>query len=146
MRNQQEVRELKEKLEKLTGFIGEFGTLKEFYNKDVQFSCNASDALSWILGEITIEQFISDASVNFTHLKEIALMIERRTGLAVLMLRCEDRVHGHKKTVHNDPNHRRLSRAPDFAVLRTAGGYCRGALAHLPRSVRCFFFEEDSVF
>lgn len=26
-----------EKLEMLTGFIGEFGTLKEFYNKDVQF-------------------------------------------------------------------------------------------------------------
>ena len=69
-----------EKLDKLTGFIGGFGTLKELYNKDVQFSCNASDALSWVLGEITNERFLSDAYVNFPHLKEIALMIERRTG------------------------------------------------------------------
>ena len=80
MRNQQEIRELMEKLEKLTGFIGEFGTLKELYNKNVQFSCNASDAFSWVLDEITSERFISDAYVNFTHLREIALMIERRTG------------------------------------------------------------------
>lgn len=80
MKNQQEVRELMEKLSKLTGFIAEFGTLKELYNKDVQFSCNASDALSWVLGEITSEVFVSDAYVNFTHLREIALMIERRTG------------------------------------------------------------------
>lgn len=80
MRNQQEIRELKEKLEKLTGFIGEFGTRKELYNKDVQFSCNASDAFSWILGEITSERFISDAYVNFKHLEEIAFMVERRIG------------------------------------------------------------------
>lgn len=80
MRSQQEIRELKEKLAKLTGFIGEFGTLKELYNLDVQFSCNASDAFSRVLGEITSERFISDAYVNFTHLEEIALMIERRTG------------------------------------------------------------------
>lgn len=80
MRNQQEIRELMEKLSNLTGFIGEFGTLKELYNLDVQFSCNASDVFSWVLGEITSERFISDAYVNFTHLEEIALMIERRTG------------------------------------------------------------------
>ena len=80
MRNQQKIREIMEKLEKLTGFIAEFGSLKELYNKDVQFSCNASDALSWVLGEITSERFISDAYVNFTHLREIDLMIERRTG------------------------------------------------------------------
>lgn len=80
MRSQQEIRELMEKLEKLTGFIGEFGSLKELYNKDVQFACNASDVLSWVLGEITSERFISDAYVNFAHLEEIALMVERRTG------------------------------------------------------------------
>ncbi|TKJ35809.1 MAG: hypothetical protein CEE38_14490 [Planctomycetes bacterium B3_Pla] len=80
MRSEQEVRELMEKLSKLSSFVGEFGTLKELYNKDVQFACNASDVLDWVLGEITSESFISDAYVNLTHLEEIALMVERRTG------------------------------------------------------------------
>lgn len=46
------------------------------------------------------------------------------------MLRCEDRVRWHKKTVHKDPNYRRLFACPGN---RSAGGrfYCQGTLAEL---------------
>ena len=80
MRNLQEVIELKEELEKLTGFVGEFGLEEEFRDEDVQFSCNITDAFSWMLGEISSEDFRSDNYVNLQHLKEIASTIEKRTG------------------------------------------------------------------
>lgn len=80
MRNQQEVREVEQELSKLTSFIGELGTEEEFHNKDVQFSCNITDALSWVLEEISSEHFKSDAYVNLMCLREIANTIEKRTG------------------------------------------------------------------
>ena len=80
MRTEQEVSELMKELDKLTGFIAEHGSLKELYDKNVQFSCNANDAFSWVLCEITNERFIGKAYVNLKHLREIALIIERRTG------------------------------------------------------------------
>lgn len=79
MRSEQEIRELMEKLSKISGFVSKFGTLKQFYNQDVQFAYNASFVLSWVLCEITSVRFTSDY-VNFTNLEEIALLIERRTG------------------------------------------------------------------
>jgi hypothetical protein len=80
MRNPQEVIELKEELSKLTAFITDFGLEEEFRDKDVQFSCDITDTLSWVLEEISSEDFRSDSYINFLHLKEIASTIEKRTG------------------------------------------------------------------
>ena len=80
MRNPQEVIELKEELSKLTAFITDYGLEEEFRDKDVQFSCDITDALSWVLEEISSEDFRSDSYINFPHLKEIASTIEKRTG------------------------------------------------------------------
>ena len=80
MRKLQEVIELKEELSKLTAFIGDFGLEEEFGDKDVQFSCNITDGLSWVLEEISSEHFRSDSYVNLQHLKKIASTIEKRTG------------------------------------------------------------------
>ena len=79
MRSEQEIRELREKLSKISGFVSEFGSLKELYNKDVQFASVAADVLSWVLGNITNGRLTSDY-MNLKHLEEIALQIERRTG------------------------------------------------------------------
>ena len=78
MRSEKEVRKLKEELERITGFIGEFGTDKEF--EAVTYACDVSDALSWVLGEITTEQFLSDSYLNMEKLKRIIREIEKRTG------------------------------------------------------------------
>ncbi len=80
MRSEQEIRILKEQLEKLTGFIGEHGTGSELHNKDVQFACNTSDALHWVLGEISTESFTSVAYASLERLKHIARAIEIKTG------------------------------------------------------------------
>ncbi len=80
MRSEQVIKELIEKLEKLTGFISEHGNGGEFLNKDVRFSCNACDALSWVLGEIPTDRFTSDTHLNLFRLEHIARAIEKRTG------------------------------------------------------------------
>ena len=78
MRSEEEVRKLKEELEKITGFISEFGTDEELEN--IVFACDVVDALSWVLGEITTEQFLSDSYLNMEKLKRITREIEKRTG------------------------------------------------------------------
>lgn len=80
MRSEQEIKELVEELSRLTGFIGEFGTEEELQSSDFRFSCNVSDALFWVLGEISTEGFRSDAYLNLADLKRVARGIEARTG------------------------------------------------------------------
>lgn len=80
MQSEQEVKELKEELSKLTGFISEFGSTPEFQNKDVRFSCDVCDVLSWVLKEISTEHFKSDSYINLDKLKHIARAIEVKTG------------------------------------------------------------------
>ena len=46
MRNPKEIEELKAELDRLTGFIGVFGTREEFENEDQRYACNVCcDAL-----------------------------------------------------------------------------------------------------
>ena len=78
MRSEEEVRKLKEELERITSFISEFGTDEEF--EGIEFACDVIDALSWVLGEITTEQFLSDSYLNMEKLKRIIREIEKRTG------------------------------------------------------------------
>ncbi len=80
MRSKRELQELKEELERLTCFIADFGTQKDFENEDTTFSSNVTDALSWVLEEIATEHFQSDAYLNLTKLHTIAKHIEQRTG------------------------------------------------------------------
>jgi len=80
MRNSEEIIQLKEELSKLTAFISDFGLEEEFHDTNVQFSCDITDTLSWVLEEISSEDFRSDNYVNLQHLKEIASTIEKRTG------------------------------------------------------------------
>ena len=80
MRNEKEIQELKQELETLTGFIADFGTQEEFVNEDVGFSNDVTDAICWVLGETSTEDFRSDAYLNMANLKTIAKKIEERTG------------------------------------------------------------------
>lgn len=80
MRSEKEIRELSEELEKLTGFISEFGTEEEFKNEDVTFSNNVFDAFLWVLEETSTEDFRGDTYLNITKLKRAAQNIESRTG------------------------------------------------------------------
>jgi hypothetical protein len=80
IRNEKELRELKEELSKLTGFIADFGTDKEFQSSEMTFANDVVDALSWVLNEISTENFRSEAYLSITALKEVANGIERRTG------------------------------------------------------------------
>ena len=91
MRSEEEVRKLKEELERITSFISEFGTDEEF--EGIEFACDVIDALSWVLGEITTEQFLSDSYLNIEKVKRIIREIEKRTGkkLEEWLVREEDR-------------------------------------------------------
>lgn len=80
IRNEKEIKELKEELSKLTGFIADFGTDKEFQSSEMPFANDVVDALSWVLNEISTENFRSKAYLNIAALKEVAKGIERRTG------------------------------------------------------------------
>lgn len=80
MRTEQELKELEQKLSKLTGFIAGHGNDREFKNKDFDFACNVSDTISWVLGETTTENFTSEAFINLDKLQKIAYRIEIRTG------------------------------------------------------------------
>lgn len=74
------IRELKEELEKITGFIGEYGTEEENKDNEFLFACNICDGLSWVLGEISTEGFKSDAYLDLAKLKIMVTEIEQRTG------------------------------------------------------------------
>ncbi len=80
MRNEQEIRALKEELARLNGFIGEHGSAKQFGNRDYLFSRIICHALSWFLGEISTDQFRSDTHINIERLYEQIRAIETTTG------------------------------------------------------------------
>ena len=74
------IKELKEELERITGFIGEYGTEEENKEHEFSFACNICDGLDWILGEISTEGFKSDAYLDLAKLKIMVTEIEQRTG------------------------------------------------------------------
>jgi len=73
-------KEIKEELSKLTGFVADFGTDKDFQSSEMPFANDVVDALSWVLDEISTQNFRSEAYLNIAALKEVANEIERRTG------------------------------------------------------------------
>lgn len=80
MRNKNEIQELKQELEMLTGFIADYGTNQEFTDDCVRFSNDVQDALSWVIEEIKTEHFRSDSYLHLDKLHAIANKIEKRTG------------------------------------------------------------------
>ncbi len=80
MRSKQELQQLKQELDRLTGFIADFGTQEEFESDGVTFGNDLSDAIAWVLGEISTEDLRSDAYLNMAGLEVIARKIEQRTG------------------------------------------------------------------
>jgi len=80
MRTENEIQELKQELETLTGFIADTGTEQEFGDKSVSYSSDVTDALNWVLEEIGTEDFRSDSYLDLAKLHAIASKIEKRTG------------------------------------------------------------------
>ncbi len=78
MQNETEIQELKQELETLTSFISANGTDEE--RNIINYACNTTDALLWILEEITTEHFKSDAYLDLFKIRAIAENIEYRTG------------------------------------------------------------------
>ncbi|GAJ05521.1 unnamed protein product, partial [marine sediment metagenome] len=58
----------------------DFGTDDELHSKHVQYACNVTDALYWILEEPSTERFRSSAYLDLDLLKLLARTIETRTG------------------------------------------------------------------
>ncbi len=80
MRTENEIQEIKQELETLTGFIADFGTEQEFKHKCVGYSCNVVDALCWVLSEIGTEGYKSDNYLDLAKLHAIVRKVEQRTG------------------------------------------------------------------
>jgi hypothetical protein len=80
MQSEQEIRELSEELSKLTGFIYENGSPEQISSRYLSFSCDVCDALAWVLGEITTDDFKSHTHLDLASLKNIAAYIETTTS------------------------------------------------------------------
>jgi hypothetical protein len=82
MRDEREIRELKEKLDKLTAFITDYANENDYREakRDVAFAADVSDALAWVLGEIPTKDFESEAYLRLAELQRIVNKIEKRTG------------------------------------------------------------------
>ncbi len=80
MRSETEIRELKGKIDKLTGFIAELALQGEYKKADMTYADDTSDALSWVLGEISTGHFEGESYLGLANLQQVAKGIEKRTG------------------------------------------------------------------
>lgn len=80
MRDEREIRALYDELEKLPGFIADYGNEQECRNRDLGFLCDVLDVLLWVLGEMSTEEFRSGSYLNLDKLKAVTEEIEKRTG------------------------------------------------------------------
>jgi len=80
MRDEEEVRRLRDDLLQLTGYISEYGTRENHAKESLVFSNDACDVLTWILEEIPTEGFESDGYLNLPELRRLAERIEASTG------------------------------------------------------------------
>jgi len=80
MRNKNEIQELKQELEMLTGFIADYSTAQEFKDECNIYSSNVIDALIWVMEEEETERFRSDNYLHLVKLHAIAKKIEQRIG------------------------------------------------------------------
>ena len=79
MRDEKELRDLREKLEAYAGFIMSYGAGEESADKTVSFACDVYDALSWVLEEEPTEKFLSADFLNIKHLESLVRKIKKRT-------------------------------------------------------------------
>lgn len=82
MRTEKEIREFKDELDKIVGFIADNGNDDEVKTKEHGFACDVLDALSWVLEDETTEHFKSIDYLDYDKLLEIIKGIEKRTGLS----------------------------------------------------------------
>lgn len=80
MRSEQDIRQLKEELDKLTSFINDGGIDNALDGADILFAYNVAAALGWVLEDIRTENFRSDLYLNLEHLEHIAKAKQTRTG------------------------------------------------------------------
>jgi hypothetical protein len=80
MRSEEEVRTLNAELQRLTGFIADCGGPLD--DRDLLFACNVCDILSWVLGEITTEDFRQNYLYE-ERLRKLARRLEKKTGRAL---------------------------------------------------------------
>lgn len=71
-----EIRGLQSRLEKFSDFIADYGSDNEFNNDAMEFANNICDALSWVIGEISTDDFKSEAYLNMLELETVANNIE----------------------------------------------------------------------
>jgi len=81
VRNLQEVRELKELLERITGFIADYGGEQYLDDPDFKYACDVADALAWVLGEIDTYKFTSPNYLNLDRLMAMVKEIEMKRGV-----------------------------------------------------------------
>jgi hypothetical protein len=77
---EQEIRDLDNRLTKLTAFVSDFGPKANFAPdalKGYGELCGMSDGLSWVLGELAIDEIYNGAISDLT---EWIKIIEQRTG------------------------------------------------------------------
>lgn len=82
MRHEKEIREFKDGLWKMIGFIADNGNKAEWSSKEQGFACDVDDTLDWILEDTSTERFKSIDYLNYDKLLEIIKGIEKRTGLS----------------------------------------------------------------
>jgi len=72
MKNEREIKEIVDELESAVNVddTEEYDRVAE--DKDFKYLCNVLDALSWVLGEISTDNFKSDAYINLDKIKKKA--------------------------------------------------------------------------
>ena len=81
MRSPQEVRELKELLERITGFIADYGGEQYLDDPNFKYACDVADTLAWVLGEIDTYKFTSPNYLNLDRLMAMVKEIEKKRGV-----------------------------------------------------------------
>lgn len=81
MKSEKEIRETLEKVDRITGFIGDCGTGEELNHERVAYGCAVSDFVSWIFDDrFSSDDFLSEDYVDMPLLEKMAKDIEARTG------------------------------------------------------------------
>ena len=80
-RNLHEVKELKELLEHITGFIADYGGEQYLDDPAFRYACDVADALAWVLGEIDTGKFTGPDYLNLDKLIAIVKKIEEERGV-----------------------------------------------------------------
>ncbi len=81
VRSPQDVRELKELLEHITGFIADYGEDEYLDDPAFTYACDVTDALAWVLGEIDTGEFTGTNYLNLDRLMAMVKEVEKKRGV-----------------------------------------------------------------